>query len=56
MRTRYNRGIGVNLFQNDEVNYMENTKQKLILAILQGDDYADTVDELNQNGFFCHHP
>ena len=31
---------------------MENTKQKLILAILQGDDYADTVDELNQNGFF----
>ena len=32
---------------------MENTKKKLILAILQGDDYADTVDELNQNGFFA---
>jgi len=31
----------------------ENTKKKLILAILQGDDYADTVDELNQNGFFA---
>lgn len=29
------------------------TKKKLILAILQGDDYADTVDELNQNGFFA---
>ena len=25
---------------------------KLILAILQEDDYADTVSELNQNGFF----
>ncbi len=25
---------------------------KLILAILQGDDYADTVTELNQKGFF----
>ena len=32
---------------------MENTKKKLILAILQGDDYADTVYELNQNGFFA---
>ena len=32
---------------------MENTKKKLILAILQGDDYADTIDELNQNGFFA---
>ncbi|MBR2132204.1 MAG: cyclic-di-AMP receptor [Oscillospiraceae bacterium] len=28
-------------------------KKKLILAIIQGDDYADTVDELNQNGFFA---
>ena len=25
---------------------------KLILAILQGDDYADTVSELTHNGFF----
>ncbi len=32
---------------------MENTKKKLILAIIQGDDYADTVDELNQKGFFA---
>lgn len=32
---------------------MDATKKKLILAILQGDDYADTVDELNQNGFFA---
>ena len=31
----------------------ENTKKKLILAILQGDDYIDTIDELNQNGFFA---
>ena len=31
---------------------MDTMKKKLILAILQGDDYADTVDELNQNGFF----
>ena len=28
-------------------------KKKLILAVLQGDDYADTVDELNRNGFFA---
>ena len=27
---------------------------KLILAVLQGDDYADTVSELTHNGFFCH--
>ena len=25
---------------------------KLILAVLQGDDYADTVSELTHNGFF----
>ena len=25
---------------------------KLVLAILQGDDYADTVSELTSNGFF----
>ena len=31
----------------------EKTKRKLILAILQGDDYIDTIDELNQNGFFA---
>ena len=31
----------------------EKTKRKLILAILQGDDYVDTIDELNQNGFFA---
>lgn len=27
-------------------------KNKLILAILQEEDYADTISELNQNGFF----
>ena len=31
----------------------ETTKKKLILAVLQGDDYADTVDELNRGGFFA---
>ena len=31
----------------------EKTKRKLIMAILQGDDYVDTIDELNQNGFFA---
>lgn len=31
----------------------EYTKKKLILAILQGDDYADTVEELNHSGFFA---
>lgn len=30
----------------------ENTKQKLILAVLQGDDYLDTVDDLTTHGFF----
>lgn len=34
---------------------MENMegKQKLLLAVLQGDDYLDTIDELNRNGFFA---
>ena len=33
---------------------MENTaKNKLILAVLQGEDYDDTVYELNQNGFYA---
>jgi len=31
----------------------ETNKKKLILAVIQGDDYADTVDELNRNGFFA---
>ena len=31
----------------------ETSKKKLILAVLQGDDYADTVDELNRSGFFA---
>ena len=33
---------------------MENeSKNKLILAVLQGEDYDDTVYELNRNGFFA---
>lgn len=32
---------------------MENgTKKKLILAVLQGDDYIETVEDLHRNGFF----
>ena len=31
---------------------MERHSGKLVLAILQGEDYEDTVYELNQNGFF----
>ena len=31
----------------------ESTKKKLILAVIQGDDYADTVDDLNRSGFFA---
>lgn len=31
----------------------EQAKKKLILAVLQGEDYADTIEELNQNGFFA---
>ena len=30
----------------------ENYKQKMLLAVVQGDDYLDTVDELTRNGFF----
>lgn len=29
----------------------EHGVDKLILAVLQGDDYAETVSELNRNGF-----
>ncbi len=32
---------------------MENKeKQKLILAVLSGDDYEDTISTLTENGFF----
>ena len=31
----------------------ENTRKKMILAVIQGDDYADTVDDLNRKGFFA---
>ena len=31
----------------------ENIRKKMIIAILQGDDYADTVEELNRAGFFA---
>ena len=31
----------------------ENGNDKLILAVLQGDDYAETVAELNRNRVFC---
>ena len=31
----------------------ENSNKKMIIAILQGDDYADTVEELNRAGFFA---
>lgn len=38
-----------------EVNPMEKEKrrQKMLLAVIQGDDYPDTVDDLNRNGFFA---
>ena len=29
----------------------DTSRKKLIIAVLQGDDYADTVDELNRSGF-----
>jgi uncharacterized protein YaaQ len=32
---------------------MEEKKNKLILAVLQGDDFADTIDELNHSGYFA---
>ena len=31
----------------------ESVQKKMIIAILQGDDYADTIDELNRGGFFA---
>lgn len=31
----------------------ETGKQKLILAVIQGNDYMETVDELNNKGFFA---
>ncbi len=31
----------------------ETGKQKLILAVIQGDDYMEIVDELNHKGFFA---
>ena len=31
----------------------ENVKKKMIIAILQGDDFADTIEELNRAGFFA---
>ena len=33
---------------------MEQHMGNWFLAILQGEDYEDTVYELNQNGFFCY--
>ena len=29
----------------------EKRKQKMLLAVVQGDDYPETVDALNRNGF-----
>lgn len=29
----------------------EKCKQKMLLAVVQGDDYPETVDDLNRNGF-----
>ena len=31
----------------------EKAKQKMLLAVIQGDDYPDTVDDLNRRGFFA---
>ena len=31
----------------------EKRKQKMLLAVVQGDDYPETVDALNRNGFFA---
>jgi len=31
----------------------ETGKKKLLLAVIQGDDYAETVDDLNRSGFFA---
>ena len=32
---------------------MEKSKQKMLLAVIQGDDYPETVDDLNRSGFFA---
>ena len=31
----------------------EKCRQKMLLAVVQGDDYPETVDDLNRNGFFA---
>lgn len=31
----------------------KNRRQKMLLAVVQGDDYPDTVDALNRSGFFA---
>ena len=31
----------------------EKAKKKMLLAVIQGDDYAETVDDLNRSGFFA---
>lgn len=31
----------------------EKTRKKMLLAVIQGEDYAETVDDLNRNGFFA---
>lgn len=31
----------------------EKRRQKMLLAVIQGDDYPDTVDDLNRSGFFA---
>ena len=31
----------------------EKCKQKMLLAVVQGDDYPETVDDLNRHGFFA---
>ena len=31
----------------------EKSKKKMLLAVIQGDDYAETVDDLNRSGFFA---
>ena len=31
----------------------EKYRQKMLLAVVQGDDYPDTVDELTRSGFFA---
>jgi len=32
---------------------MEKGNQKMLIAVVQGDDYPDTVDALNRSGFFA---